>query len=158
MLISQNLTVICIFRMVSNLTDFESSVHLHVFQHFIQKVFYLLFIPNTHFRTVGTFHVYRKEADEMATVVEKLIFFTCIFFPKLFYFWIEALISAFIPPKPKNISGKVALVTGAGHGIGREIALELARKGAKLVLWDINKVNKSHYRQTFYISSWFYCS
>ncbi|CAC5366519.1 17-beta-hydroxysteroid dehydrogenase 13,Epidermal retinol dehydrogenase 2,Estradiol 17-beta-dehydrogenase 11,Protein dhs-3 [Mytilus coruscus] len=35
----------------------------------------------------------------------------------------------------------MALVTGAGHGIGKEIVLELARKGAKLVLWDINKAN-----------------
>jgi len=76
-----------------------------------------------------------------ATFLEKLIFFTCIFFPRLFYYYIEALVSAFIPVKPKNLSGKIALVTGAGHGIGREIALELARKGVKLVLWDINKVS-----------------
>ncbi|XP_063418305.1 17-beta-hydroxysteroid dehydrogenase 13-like [Mytilus trossulus] len=77
----------------------------------------------------------------MATVVEKLIFFVCIFFPRLFYYYIDALISAFIPAKPKSIAGKIVLVTGAGHGIGKEIALELARKGAKLVLWDVNKAN-----------------
>ncbi|CAC5366521.1 17-beta-hydroxysteroid dehydrogenase 13,Estradiol 17-beta-dehydrogenase 11,Protein dhs-3 [Mytilus coruscus] len=77
----------------------------------------------------------------MATVVEKLIFFVCIFFPRLFYYYIDAIISAFIPAKPKSIAGKIVLVTGAGHGIGKEIALELARKGAKLVLWDVNKAN-----------------
>ncbi|XP_071142967.1 estradiol 17-beta-dehydrogenase 11-like isoform X2 [Mytilus edulis] len=77
----------------------------------------------------------------MATVVEKLIFFVCIFFPRLFYYYIDALISAFIPAKPKSIAGKIVLVTGAGHGIGKEIALELARKGAKLVLWDVNKAD-----------------
>lgn len=77
----------------------------------------------------------------MATVVEKLIFFVCIFFPRLFYYYIDAVISAFIPAKPKSIAGKIVLVTGAGHGIGKEIALELARKGAKLVLWDVNKAN-----------------
>lgn len=77
----------------------------------------------------------------MATVVEKLIFFVCIFFPRLFYYYFDALISAFFPAKPKSIAGKIVLVTGAGHGIGKEIALELARKGAKLVLWDVNKAN-----------------
>jgi hypothetical protein len=76
-----------------------------------------------------------------ATFLEKLFFFTCIFFPRLFYYYIEALVSTFIPVKPKSLGGKIALVTGAGHGIGRAIALELARKGAKLVLWDINKVS-----------------
>ncbi|MCC6155038.1 MAG: SDR family NAD(P)-dependent oxidoreductase [Candidatus Hydrogenedentes bacterium] len=38
----------------------------------------------------------------------------------------------------REISGKVALVTGAGSGIGREIALALAREGTQLILCDIN--------------------
>ena len=33
-----------------------------------------------------------------------------------------------------EISGKVALVTGSSHGIGREIARELARKGARVAV------------------------
>ncbi|KAK1773692.1 tetrahydroxynaphthalene reductase [Copromyces sp. CBS 386.78] len=33
-----------------------------------------------------------------------------------------------------HLNGKVALVTGAGRGIGREMALELGRRGAKVIV------------------------
>lgn len=38
-----------------------------------------------------------------------------------------------------DLNGKVALVTGAASGIGREIALTFAALGARLVLTDINQ-------------------
>jgi 3-oxoacyl-[acyl-carrier protein] reductase len=37
-----------------------------------------------------------------------------------------------------NVDGKVAIVTGAGQGIGRTIALFLAERGADVVVADIN--------------------
>jgi NAD(P)-dependent dehydrogenase (short-subunit alcohol dehydrogenase family) len=38
-----------------------------------------------------------------------------------------------------RLSTKVAIVTGAGQGIGRAISLGLAREGARVVVADINK-------------------
>ena len=36
-----------------------------------------------------------------------------------------------------NFNGKVAIVTGAGGGLGKQHALELARRGAKVVVNDL---------------------
>jgi short-subunit dehydrogenase len=38
-----------------------------------------------------------------------------------------------------SVSGKVAVVTGAGSGIGRQLALELARRGARLAVSDVDE-------------------
>ncbi|XP_077990582.1 epidermal retinol dehydrogenase 2-like [Glandiceps talaboti] len=52
-------------------------------------------------------------------------------------FW--SWISFFIPKVKKSIAGEIALVTGAGSGIGRLMSLNFCRQGATVVLWDINK-------------------
>ena len=41
----------------------------------------------------------------------------------------------------KKFEGKVVLVTGAGHGIGRQIAIQFAQQGANTVIVDYNEEN-----------------
>ena len=43
-----------------------------------------------------------------------------------------------------NLSGKIAIVTGSGQGIGREIALMLAEHGASVVISDINATSANN--------------
>ena len=39
----------------------------------------------------------------------------------------------------KQFTDKIAVVTGAGSGIGKEVAIQLAAKGAYLIISDVNK-------------------
>ena len=38
-----------------------------------------------------------------------------------------------------NTAGKIIVVTGAGSGMGRQVALEAIRRGAKVAAVDINE-------------------
>src|SRR5258708_37055633 len=46
--------------------------------------------------------------------------------------WREARMTTY----PDRFGGTIALVTGAAHGIGRDVALRLAREGARVALVD----------------------
>ncbi|MEZ0452472.1 bifunctional rhamnulose-1-phosphate aldolase/short-chain dehydrogenase [Sphingobacterium thalpophilum] len=52
-------------------------------------------------------------------------------------------------PKPKALSGKIALVTGSGGGIGKAIAKKMAQEGAVVVLNDINAERLAECEQEF---------
>lgn len=58
----------------------------------------------------------------------------------LLYCFVESLVQVLVPAKRKSLAGKFVLVTGAGQGIGREVAKQFSALGARLVLWDIRKV------------------
>lgn len=56
-------------------------------------------------------------------------------------YFTEAVLFTLIPRRyrAKSIAGEIALVTGGAGGIGRLIAIKLAKLGAQVVIWDIDK-------------------
>lgn len=56
-------------------------------------------------------------------------------------FWLMCIWYAyfFVAYRPKSVANKVILITGGGSGIGRLMAIGFAKKGARIVLWDVNK-------------------
>ncbi|XP_054156754.1 epidermal retinol dehydrogenase 2-like [Oppia nitens] len=58
--------------------------------------------------------------------------------------YIEFAISLVINKPKKSIRNQVVVITGSGHGLGREMAMICAKLGAKLALIDINKDNNDH--------------
>lgn len=62
------------------------------------------------------------------------------------------------PKRIKNVRNKIVLITGAGNGIGRQLALKFAEKNAVTVLWDINEVIHFYFgidlkKKVFFFSS-----
>ena len=52
---------------------------------------------------------------------------------------LEAFYRLVVPVSRKSLYGEVAVVTGAGHGIGAELARQLAHLGVSVACWDINE-------------------
>ncbi|XP_063219568.1 17-beta-hydroxysteroid dehydrogenase 13 isoform X2 [Bacillus rossius redtenbacheri] len=67
-----------------------------------------------------------------------------LLFLKIVYSLLEGLFRTIVPLAEKSVEGEIVLVTGAGHGIGKELALQLAQLGATVVCWDINADNNEH--------------
>ncbi|XP_025264257.1 short-chain dehydrogenase/reductase family 16C member 6-like [Camponotus floridanus] len=58
---------------------------------------------------------------------------------KVFYFICKNILTMFIPITKKSVTNEIVLVTGAGHGIGKEIAIGYALLGATVICCDINE-------------------
>jgi rhamnulose-1-phosphate aldolase/alcohol dehydrogenase len=54
-------------------------------------------------------------------------------------YWPLELYKLSLAPKPAELAGRIIVVTGAASGIGRTVALDLASRGAHLVLCDLDE-------------------
>ncbi|XP_024878205.1 short-chain dehydrogenase/reductase family 16C member 6-like [Temnothorax curvispinosus] len=58
---------------------------------------------------------------------------------KVVYYICEDVYRLIVPTKKKSVAGEIVLITGAGHGIGKELAIGYASLGATVICWDINE-------------------
>lgn len=72
-------------------------------------------------------------------IKQTLLFLTLVY--RILVAYCESIASLVQPRKRKSIKGQNVLITGSGHGLGRELALKLAEQGANLILVDINEAN-----------------
>ncbi|XP_061731619.1 retinol dehydrogenase 10-A [Nerophis ophidion] len=54
------------------------------------------------------------------------------------YFILRNSLRAVLRPRIKCIEGELVLITGSGGGLGRLFAKEFSKRGAEVVLWDID--------------------
>ena len=87
------------------------------------------------------FHVIIKKlnfSENIFTTVLTLVFEIFVLITKFFIALIDAIYTAFTTVE-RDVSGDIVLITGSGHGIGKELALQYAALGATIVCWDINE-------------------
>ncbi|XP_050554588.1 17-beta-hydroxysteroid dehydrogenase 13-like isoform X2 [Spodoptera frugiperda] len=83
--------------------------------------------------------VYDNMAEEPQVIyVLRIIFEVIWMLLRLNFEIIKALFRVVVPQDRKDVTGDVILVTGAGHGMGREIATRFGKLGARVVCVDIN--------------------
>ncbi|XP_059616298.1 short-chain dehydrogenase/reductase family 16C member 6-like isoform X3 [Phlebotomus argentipes] len=56
---------------------------------------------------------------------------------------IYSFMKLFVKTELKDVSGEVVLITGAGHGIGRELAIQYTDLGCEVVCLDINEAGNA---------------
>ncbi|XP_041975214.1 short-chain dehydrogenase/reductase family 16C member 6-like isoform X2 [Aricia agestis] len=61
-----------------------------------------------------------------------------VFVVRVYASWFYGMYRFFVPPEPKSVRGEIILITGSGHGMGREMALQFAALGGIVVCVDIN--------------------
>lgn len=62
-----------------------------------------------------------------------------VFFAKATYNIVMSLVHLVTPPEAEDVSQDIVLITGAGHGMGKCLALQYAALGTTVVCMDINE-------------------
>ncbi|KAH8358355.1 hypothetical protein KR200_005187 [Drosophila serrata] len=73
-------------------------------------------------------------------VLQDIVQFVVVFVRIILELFVS-LVQTFLPKHQKDVSGETILITGTGHGIGRELALHYASLGSTVVCVDIDEKN-----------------
>ncbi len=85
--------------------------------------------------------IFSKDESPVATIYNAVIialdfcFLLIKFWGKCFMEFITALKGT----SERDVHNDVVLITGTGHGIGKELALQYSALGATVICWDINE-------------------
>lgn len=85
--------------------------------------------------------------DAKAETLPKAISKFLVLIYKILVIYVQVCVSLLRRPARKCIKGQNVLITGAGHGLGREIALKFAQLETNLVLVDINQSNNEQVKK-----------
>jgi len=58
---------------------------------------------------------------------------------KFWFYTFKEIIAIVKGVEERDVSNDVVLITGSGHGIGKELALQYSALGATVVCWDLNE-------------------
>ena len=100
-------------------------------------------VPTRPTRSVALFRARRNPLDRL---FDRLIIPGLVGFTK----WGHAIGQTLWKPSPSSLAGKTVVITGATSGIGRASAMELARKGARLVVVARNPAKAEETKKEIY--------
>ena len=63
---------------------------------------------------------------------------------QMIYYILKASVCSLLPSRRKDLSNDVVLITGGGRGIGRYLAKEFAKQGAKKVMHNNESAAELH--------------
>lgn len=91
------------------------------------------------YKTVDELSYASKPMDSKLYSSISLAIEVAVLIVRIFITIFESIYRLVVPEEEKPVNNETVLITGTGHGMGRELALQYAQLGAAVICVDINK-------------------